>query len=123
MFKSILQTILDEAPGSMGVFLLGDDGIVVEQVTVSPETAEEQLSLVVELSSSVNAVRQTAAVLESGALEEISICYEKLKLQLLVLNNEYFIVLLMQANAISAKGAYLLKREAGKLRAALNPEE
>jgi predicted regulator of Ras-like GTPase activity (Roadblock/LC7/MglB family) len=122
MFKAILQTILDESHGALGVFLLGDDGIVIDQVRNNSDSAEEQLALVVELAAGIKGIRQTAEVLEAGNLDEVVIRYEKLTLLVHVLNAEYFVVLLLPPRALSGKGAYLLKREAPRLRAGLNQE-
>ncbi|MDY0211464.1 MAG: roadblock/LC7 domain-containing protein [Desulfuromonadaceae bacterium] len=122
MFKPILQTILDESSGALGVFLLGDDGIIIEQVRTNLDTADDQLALVVELAAGIKNIRQTAEVLEAGALNEVVVHYENLSLLVHVLNDEYFVVLLLEPNALSGKGSYLLKREARRLRAGLNQE-
>jgi predicted regulator of Ras-like GTPase activity (Roadblock/LC7/MglB family) len=122
MFKPILQTILDESIGALGVFLLGDDGIVIDQVRADSDSADEQLALVVELAAGIKGIRQTAEVLEAGKLNEVVIRYEKLTLLVHVLSAEYFAVLLLPPQAVSGKGAYLLKREAPRLRAGLNQE-
>ncbi|MDD2556981.1 MAG: roadblock/LC7 domain-containing protein [Desulfuromonas sp.] len=122
MFKPILQSILDESSGALGVFLLGDDGIVIEQARTSHTAADEQLTLVVELAAGIKNIRQTADVLEAGALNEVVIHYEKLSLLVHILTDEYFVVLFLKPDAISGKGSYLLKREAGRLRAGLNQD-
>lgn len=122
MFKPILQAILDESSGALGVFLLGDDGIVIEQVRLNHAAADEQLALVVELAAGIKNIRQTADVLEAGALNEVIIHYEKLSLLVHILSDEYFVVLLLEPDALSGKGSYLLKREARRLRAGLNQE-
>ncbi|MFA5699975.1 MAG: hypothetical protein WC913_01725 [Desulfuromonas sp.] len=122
MFKPILQTILDESDAALGVFLLGDDGIVIEQVRASHAEAEEQLALVVELAAGIKNIRQTADVLEAGALNEVVIHYEKLSLLIHILSAEYFVVLLLEPDSLSGKGSYLLKREARRLRVGLDQE-
>lgn len=122
MFKPILQTILDESSGAWGIFLLGDDGIIIEQVRTTSDSADEHLDLVVELAAGIKGIRQTAEVLEAGNLNDVVIRYEKLTLLVHVLSDEYFVVLLMPPQALSGKGAYLLKREAPKLRAGLDQE-
>jgi len=122
MFKPILQTILDESSGALGIFLLGDDGIIIEQVRSASDSAEEHLDLVVELAAGIKGIRQTADVLDAGNLNEVVIRYEQLTLLVHVLSEEYFVVLLLPPQALSGKGAYLLKREALKLRAGLNQE-
>ena len=122
MFKPILQTILDESSGALGVFLLGDDGIIIDQVRIASDSAEEQLALVVELAAGIKGIRQTAEVLEAGNLNEVVIRYEKLTLLVHVLSDEYFVALLLPPQALSGKGSYLLKREAPNLRAGLNQE-
>lgn len=122
MFKPILQTILHESSGALGVFLLGDDGIIIDQVRANLTSADEQLALVVELAAGIKGIRQTAEVLEAGGLNEVVIRYEKLTLLVHVLSEEYFVVLLLPPRMLSGKGSYLLKREAPRLRAGLNQE-
>lgn len=122
MFKPILQNILDESNGALGIFLLGDDGIVIDQVRTDSNSADEQLALVVELAAGIKGIRQTAEVLAAGNLNEVVIRYEQLTLLVHVLSAEYFVVLLMPPQALSGKGSYLLKREAPKLRAGLDQE-
>jgi len=122
MFKPILQTILHESSGALGVFLLGDDGIIIDQVRADLTSADEQLALVVELAAGIKGIRQTAEVLEAGGLNEVVIRYEKLTLLVHVLSEEYFVVLLLPPQMLSGKGSYLLKREAPRLRAGLNQE-
>ncbi len=122
MFKPILQTILHESSGALGVFLLGDDGIIIDQVRADLTSADEQLALVVELAAGIKGIRQTAEVLEAGGLNEVVIRYEKLTLLVHVLSEEYFVVLLLPPRILSGKGSYLLKREAPRLRAGLNQE-
>jgi len=108
MFKPILQTILDESDAALGVFLLGDDGIVIEQVRASHAEAEEQLALVVELAAGIKNIRQTADVLEAGALNEVVIHYEKLSLLIHILSAEYFVVLLLEPDSLSGKALICL---------------
>jgi predicted regulator of Ras-like GTPase activity (Roadblock/LC7/MglB family) len=122
MFKAILRTILDESDGGLGVFLLGDDGIIIDQIRTDSDSAEEQLALVVELAAGIKGIRQTAEVLEAGNLNEVVIRYEKLTLVVHILSAEYFVVLLLSPQALSGKGSYVLKREASLLRAGLNQE-
>ncbi len=122
MFKPILQTILDESGGALGVFLLGDDGIVIEQVRTSRACADEQLAMVVELAAGIKNIRQTADILDAGALSEVVIHYERLSMLVLILSDEYFVVLLLEPDSLSGKGAYLLKREARRLRNGLSQD-
>jgi predicted regulator of Ras-like GTPase activity (Roadblock/LC7/MglB family) len=55
-------------------------------------------------------------LLENGAMEEVSIATDRLRVLVRVINEEFFMVLIITADGNYGKGRYLLSREAFKLK-------
>jgi predicted regulator of Ras-like GTPase activity (Roadblock/LC7/MglB family) len=118
MFNEILQRIVDGTSGALGAILMGYDGIAIDQYFKASE--ELDLSLVaVEYSNVLKEIRRTAEILDTGAMEEVSIKTERLMVIIRTLNDEYFMALTLKRDGNFGKGRYLLMREAPRLREAL----
>lgn len=118
MFSEILQRIVDGTSGALGAILMGYDGIAIDQYFKTSE--ELDLSLVaVEYSNVLKEIRRTAEILDTGAMEEVSIKTERLMVIIRTLNDEYFMALTLERDGNFGKGRYLLMREAPRLREAL----
>ena len=118
MFNEILQRIVDGTSGALGAILMGYDGIAIDQYFKASE--ELDLSLVaVEYSNVLKEIRRTAEILDTGAMEEVSIKTERLMVIIRTLNDEYFMALTLERDGNFGKGRYLLMREAPRLREAL----
>lgn len=119
MFNEILQRIVDGTSGALGAILMGYDGIAIDQYFKASE--ELDLSLVaVEYSNVLKEIRRTAEILDTGAMEEVSIKTERLMVIIRTLNDEYFMALTLKRDGNFGKGRYLLMREAPRLREALD---
>jgi predicted regulator of Ras-like GTPase activity (Roadblock/LC7/MglB family) len=119
MFKSILQTIVEQTPGAQSAILMGCDGIAVESYTTDGGNEDNGQAVVVEFASVVREVAHTAGLLSVGELEEIAIKCENMVIILTMLTPEYFVALLLDSAGVAAKGRYVVRRDAHKLRAAL----
>jgi predicted regulator of Ras-like GTPase activity (Roadblock/LC7/MglB family) len=64
-------------------------------------------------------IRHTAEILNTGAMEEVSVKTERLMVIIRTLTDEYFIALTLERDGNFGKGRYLLMREAPRLREAL----
>jgi predicted regulator of Ras-like GTPase activity (Roadblock/LC7/MglB family) len=118
MFNEILQRIVDGTSGALGAILMGYDGIAIDQYFRDSEDLD--LSLVaVEYSNVLKEIRRTAEILDTGAMEEVSVKTERLMVIIRTLNDEYFIALTLKCDGNFGKGRYLLMREAPRLREAL----
>lgn len=118
MFRQILARVQEEAEGVDAAVVLGYDGIAVEQVGTLASDEQTQL-LFVELARLLHEMRQTAELLEVGAVQEVSLTCTERQFLFLPLSGEYFALLLLSSAACSGKARYLLKREALALRQAL----
>jgi len=114
MFREILQRILTESQG-VGVVLMGQDGIAVEQVLSREDGIDTQL-VAVEYANVLKEIQRAAEVLQSGQLEEVSINTGEFQVLLRMLTPEYFVALTLKVGGNSGKARYLLLREATWLR-------
>ena len=118
MFNEILQRIVEETGGGVGAVLMGYDGISIDQFFAPDEETDLQM-VVVEYSNVLKEIRKTADILSLGEMEEISIRTDRLIIVIRVLNEEYFVALIINHDGNFGKGRYLMTRETVNLREAL----
>lgn len=119
MFSEILQRIVEETGGGIGAVLMGYDGIAIEQYFAPDEDLDLQM-VVVEYSNVLKEIRKTADILSLGDMEEISIRTDRFIIVIRVLNDEYFVALVINRDGNFGKGRYLMTRESYNLTEALN---
>ncbi|MCD6527540.1 MAG: roadblock/LC7 domain-containing protein [Desulfuromonas sp.] len=120
MFKSFLQNVIEQTPGARSIVLMGCDGIAVDQVNRAESMVEDTHNIVVEFAAVVKELIHTTTLLSVGDLEEVTVKCENLTIVITMLNAEYFVALLLDTDGHIGKGRYLLKRDAHKLREALD---
>lgn len=119
MFSEILQRIVEETGGGVGAVLMGYDGIAIDQFFAPDEELDLQM-VVVEYSNVLKEIRKTAEILSLGDMEEISIRTDRFIIVIRVLNDDYFVALVINRDGNFGKGRYLLTREGYNLVEALN---
>jgi predicted regulator of Ras-like GTPase activity (Roadblock/LC7/MglB family) len=119
MFSEILQRIVEETGGGIGAVLMGYDGIAIDQYFAPDEELDLQM-VVVEYSNVLKEIRKTADILSLGDMEEISIRTDRFIIVIRVLNDEYFVALVINRDGNFGKGRYLMTREGFNLSEALN---
>ena len=119
MFSEILQRIVEETGGGIGAVLMGYDGIAIDQYFAPDEDLDLQM-VVVEYSNVLKEIRKTADILSLGDMEEISIRTDRFIIVIRVLNDEYFVALVINREGNFGKGRYLMTRESYNLTEALN---
>jgi len=119
MFSDILQRIVEETGGGIGAVLMGYDGIAIDQF-FSPEEEVDLQMIVVEYSNVLKEIRKTAEILDLGDMEEISIRTDRFIIVIRVINEEYFIALIINRDGNFGKGRYLMTRESSNLLEALS---
>lgn len=119
MFSEILQRIVEETGGGVGAVLMGYDGIAIDQFFAPDEELDLQM-VVVEYSNVLKEIRKTADILSLGDMEEISIRTDRFIIVIRVLNDDYFVALVINRDGNFGKGRYLLTREGYNLVEALN---
>lgn len=119
MFNEILQRIVEGTGGGIGAVLMGYDGIAIDQYFAPEEELDLQM-VVVEYSNVLKEIRKTADILSLGDMEEISIRTDRFIIVIRVLNDEYFVALVIHRDGNFGKGRYLMTREGFNLIEALN---
>lgn len=119
MFSDILQRIVDGTAGGIGAVLMGYDGIAIEQFFAPDQEIDLQM-VVVEYSNVLKEIRKTADILSLGDMEEICIRTDRFILVIRMLNEEYFVALIIGCDGNFGKGRYLLSREGANLLEALS---
>lgn len=118
MFKATLEKIVSETPGGVGVVLMGYDGIAIDQFFLDSDDIDLQL-VAIEYSNVVKEIRHTAEVLNTGALQEVTIKTGRYYVVLHALTDEYFIALTLRRDGNLGKGRYLIRRDSPELCQAL----
>jgi predicted regulator of Ras-like GTPase activity (Roadblock/LC7/MglB family) len=119
MFRENLARMVDNVEGGVAGLLMGFDGIAVD--TYARATAALDINVIgMEFSVVLNRVREAAAVLEVGGVQEIAIRAENLSVLVRVLNAEYFVALALTPSGNFGKGRYLLRVIAPRLQTELS---
>ena len=119
MFSEILQRIVEETGGGIGAVLMGYDGIAIDQYFAPDEELDLQM-VVVEYYNVLKEIRKTADILSLGDMEEISIRTDRFIIVIRILNDEYFVAMVINRDGNFGKGRYLMTREGFNLIEALN---
>lgn len=107
-----LKLIVDSTPGAKGVILMGLDGIVVEQYTPEENTDTDIESMAMEFSFRFIELREAAASLEMGALDDITVKAEYGTFLARMLTSEYFVAMLLGEPGHFGKARWMLRSTA-----------
>ncbi len=103
-----LSGIVENLDGGRAVVIMAYDGIPIDEVVVNQAGFDLQ-QLTVEYATLLKDIRRAAEVLKVGDMEEISITTGQLIVIMRMLNEELFIVLIMDREGNTGKGRYLLR--------------
>jgi predicted regulator of Ras-like GTPase activity (Roadblock/LC7/MglB family) len=119
-FGPILQTIVDECGGGVGIALMGSDGIPVEQTLASSEAAralEEEFGAAgVEFGRILDEIRKVSDALNGGALRETVVSLARFTLVFQTVDDEFFLVLALLPDGNLGKARYLMRRHMPAIR-------
>ncbi|MEZ4484935.1 MAG: roadblock/LC7 domain-containing protein [Syntrophotaleaceae bacterium] len=114
MFTKILQNIVEESDGYSAV-LMGYDGLAVAHYDRLGDAGDLNL-FAVEYANVLKEMKDTVSILNTGAIEEVTVKTERFQVIIRALNEDYFVILTLACNGNYGKGRYLLSREAFSLR-------
>ena len=114
-YKESLKTVTESVGGGLAAIIMGYDGIPIEEYLVDSTQFDLQL-LTVEYANLLRDIRRTVDLLGNGVMEEVSIATDRLRVLVRVINDQFFLVLVITAEGNYGKGRYLLSREALKLK-------
>lgn len=118
MFNDILKTIVEGTGGGAGAVLMGYDGIAVDHYFRDGEGADLQM-VAIEYAGILKEIKKAAEILDTGAVEEVTVKTPRFHLVLRALTDDYFVALALDPGGNFGKGRFLLMREAHPLREAL----
>ena len=119
MFAELLDRVLKETPGAVGVTLMGFDGIAIDSRSVDEPGEVSLQAAAIELGQVASQLKGVAASLNAGDVHEVSVQTGALTTVLRPLTPEYFIALSLKPGANLGKGRYLMRVVAPKLVAEL----
>ncbi len=110
MFKEPLAAILANTEDSLGVMIMGMDGISVETL-LSAEGESSNLDIAAaELSSLVRHTQRAGRNVDLGALQEMTFRFARVKFLVRMVGEEYFIILALNGEGNIGRGHYELRK-------------
>jgi len=116
--KDKLNGIIAHVDGALAASVMAYDGIAIDEVIASDTGFDLQL-LAVEYSSVLKDIRRTVEVVKAGVMEEAVITTSSLTIIMRVLNEDLFVVLIMDRDGNFGKGRYMLRLKSFELLRAL----
>lgn len=110
MFKQSLKEIKEKTEGCLGVLIMGTDGIPVEQIW-QPDGVDANLDVAVaEFTTLLRNAQRTSDDMGLKRLQELSIQCENAHFVMRCINQEYFLVLVLEPDGNFGRGRYELRR-------------
>lgn len=119
MLFDTLKTIVEQTPGASGAILMGFDGIAVMQALAKGHEKTDIESLSMEFSFRFIELRKAAKSLDMGDISDITIKASGGTVLCRVLNEEYFVAVVLHDPAHFGKGRWMLRSKSDELMAEL----
>ena len=110
-FEAELQSVVDRVDGAQAAALMGFDGIPVAEAKAEGVRVPYQ-EIGVEFSRVLKEASKATLGTEVGGLHEMVLSTDKNQFLLRVLNDEYFLFLMLSPKANAGQGRYFLRRAA-----------
>jgi predicted regulator of Ras-like GTPase activity (Roadblock/LC7/MglB family) len=111
MFKKSLQNIIEHTDGSLGVLIMGTDGIAVEKVMATDaDNSKLDDATAAEFTSLIKNAQRTGGDLNLGKLNELVIACQETNVIIRLLSKDYFIVLALKSDGNIGRGRYELRK-------------
>ena len=107
MFAEHIKRVVDNVSGGIGGLVMGLDGIAVDKYI-----AENKLDLStigIEFSYILGQAKRAGETLQIGNIDEFSVKAEQLTMVIRMLNEEYFLAVLLSADGNFGKCCYLMR--------------
>jgi predicted regulator of Ras-like GTPase activity (Roadblock/LC7/MglB family) len=119
MFREILDRVLNETPGAVGVTLMGFDGIAIDSCEAESPGDVSPQSAAIELGAIASQLKGVAESLGAGDVREVTVHTGGLITVLRPVTPEYFLALSLRPDGNTGKGRYLMRVLAPRLAAEL----
>ncbi len=114
-FEHVLKGMVDSVDGGLAAVIIGRDGIAVENYTKQGGFYDME-SIAAFYSKMIADIKKTSEVLSSGSdIDEITISAKKFIVFIRLINEDYFMVLIVKSDVISGKARFVLKNTALKI--------
>ena len=113
-FAALLQKIVDECGGGIGAALMGNDGIPIEQMITSSlvggPLSEDIGTAGVEFGRILQEIRKASDAIAGGAVAETVISLARFTLIFRTVDDDTFLVVVLQPDGNLGKARYLIRR-------------
>jgi len=117
MFGETLKEAVDRVDGALACVLMGFDGLeVASHTTDSDDLPVDPSTFATELSTHLSGLRKTAADVSNGALQEAHIHTGDLQAVARVVDDNYFLLLMLDGGGLAGKGRYVLRALAPRIK-------
>jgi len=119
-FHAILESILSEANGGIGIALMGTDGIPIEQVQGGAASravlGDDVGTAGAEFGRILDEIRKASDVLGGGGMQETVVTLSRFSLIFHAVDDELFVVLAIAPDGNLGKARYLIRRHMPEIR-------
>ena len=120
-FSTLLEKIVEDCGGGIGVALMGNDGIASEQVMASTPAvaleADDVGAAGIEFGRILDEIGKASDSFGGGALAETVVRLARFTLIFQVVDAEYFLVLALSPDGNLGKARYLIRSQLHAIRA------
>ncbi len=110
MFKEALEAIVEKTDGSLGVLIMGTDGLSVETF-FSKEGADANLDVAAaEFTSVVRRAIKSGSDLDLGRLQEMVVKLDTVTFVIRFFNRDYFVLLALSPEGNIGRARYELRK-------------
>jgi predicted regulator of Ras-like GTPase activity (Roadblock/LC7/MglB family) len=112
--RETLKDVVENVEGALAAMIMAYDGIPIDEITVLQSEFDLQ-SLSVEYATVLKEIKRSTELVKAGAMEEVSIATNRIRVAFRVLNEDLFAVLIMTRDGNFGKGRYLLRLKSYEL--------
>jgi len=112
-FTEVLQGITSRVKGAKGAFIVGMDGIIVEEF--SPTGDVDMQSVGAEYGNILKEVQNASNSLKLGGAKEVTINTETANVIIRKINDEYFVAMMIEPGGNFGKGRFMTRVAVGQL--------
>jgi predicted regulator of Ras-like GTPase activity (Roadblock/LC7/MglB family) len=110
MFKETLQRLIDRTEGATGALIMGTDGIAVEKVLLEEARAANLDVAAAEFTSLLRGARRVGEDTGIGAVQELIVGFEDMRVLIRAFNRDYFAVLALREDGNLGRARFELRK-------------
>jgi len=110
MFKEVLESIVEKTDGSLGVLIMGADGLSVEKFFTDEGNAANLDVAAAEFTSLVRSAMRSGNDLNLGELREMVVALGNATFLMRLFNRDYFVALALKPEGNLGRARYELRK-------------